>query len=327
MRRVGKDFSGRVTPLFPTMVIQNQAKLGEGSKIPTDPHYTPTIIQPLTQPQKTQKPRKSKRKDTQVPQPSGPTEHVADKAVHKELGNSLVRAATTASSLEAEQDSETIGIILLEIRFEKVIQNIPLILNYSQEEKTLIVMRDRLKRNEWMDTCYRFTIRWFLIIKKNRTTQANEIASLKRRVKKLEQTKRSRTHGLKRLRKVSATTRVESSSNEEDLGEDASKQERRINAINTDEDITLVSVQDDADKEMFDVDTLNGKEVFVAGQNENVVEKVVDRCPKLCYVAKLDKGLSQDKGKGILVELEKPLKKKDQLKLDERLQHSNYKQD
>ncbi|GJW69919.1 hypothetical protein Tco_0126836 [Tanacetum coccineum] len=28
-----------------------------------------------------------------------------DEAVHKELGNSLVRAATTASSLEAEQDN------------------------------------------------------------------------------------------------------------------------------------------------------------------------------------------------------------------------------
>ncbi|GJT26760.1 hypothetical protein Tco_0907035 [Tanacetum coccineum] len=50
----------------------------------------------------------------------------------------------------------------------------------------------------------------------------------------------------------------------------------RINAIDADDDITLVSVQDDADKEMFDVDALNGEEVFVAGQNENVVEEVVD---------------------------------------------------
>ncbi|GKA28090.1 hypothetical protein Tco_0714258 [Tanacetum coccineum] len=51
---------------------------------------------------------------------------------------------------------------------------------------------------------------------------------------------------------------------------------RRINAIDTDDDITLVNVQDNADNEMFDVDALNGEEVFVAGQNENVVEKVVD---------------------------------------------------
>ncbi|GKC98947.1 hypothetical protein Tco_1169222 [Tanacetum coccineum] len=50
-------------------------------------------------------PRKPKRKDTHVPQHSDLIESVADKAVHKELGDSLVRAATTASSLEAEQDS------------------------------------------------------------------------------------------------------------------------------------------------------------------------------------------------------------------------------
>ncbi|GKC31577.1 hypothetical protein Tco_1038871 [Tanacetum coccineum] len=49
-----------------------------------------------------------------------------------------------------------------------------------------------------------------------------------------------------------------------------------FNAIDADEDITLVNVQDDADNEMFDVNALNGEEVFVAGQNENVVEEVVD---------------------------------------------------
>ncbi|GJW05683.1 hypothetical protein Tco_1568106, partial [Tanacetum coccineum] len=36
-----------------------------------------------------------------VPQPSDPSENVANEVVHKELGDSLVRAATTASSLEA----------------------------------------------------------------------------------------------------------------------------------------------------------------------------------------------------------------------------------
>nr|GEZ52563.1 hypothetical protein [Tanacetum cinerariifolium] len=98
-----KGFSGRVTPLFSTMMIQNQSELGEGSAMPTDPHHIPTILQPSSsQHQKTQKPRKPKRKDTRVPQPNGHTEFIIDEAVHKELGDSLVRAATTASSLEAE---------------------------------------------------------------------------------------------------------------------------------------------------------------------------------------------------------------------------------
>ncbi|GKE97729.1 hypothetical protein Tco_0021080, partial [Tanacetum coccineum] len=79
--RIGKDFSGRVTPLFSTMVVQNQSQMGEGSL----------------------------KKDTQVPQPSDPTESVADEVVHKELGDSLVRAATTASSLEAKKDSGNIN--------------------------------------------------------------------------------------------------------------------------------------------------------------------------------------------------------------------------
>nr|GEW39115.1 hypothetical protein [Tanacetum cinerariifolium] len=99
--RVGKGFSGRVTHLFPTTVVQS--KLGEGSVMPTDPHHTPTILQSSSsQPQKTHKPRKPTRKVTQVPQPSDPMEHITDEAVHKELGDSLVRAATTASRLEAD---------------------------------------------------------------------------------------------------------------------------------------------------------------------------------------------------------------------------------
>ncbi|GKE47939.1 hypothetical protein Tco_1479197, partial [Tanacetum coccineum] len=76
----------------------------------TDPYHTPTFIQPSTsQPQKKQKPRKPKKKDTQIPQSSGPIEHVADEAIYKELDDSLVRAASTASSLEVEQDSGNIA--------------------------------------------------------------------------------------------------------------------------------------------------------------------------------------------------------------------------
>ncbi|GJU34579.1 putative ribonuclease H-like domain-containing protein [Tanacetum coccineum] len=63
------------------MVVQNQSQLGEGLAILTDLHHTPTIIQSSTQPQKTQKPRKPKRKDTQVPQPSDPIENIAYEAV------------------------------------------------------------------------------------------------------------------------------------------------------------------------------------------------------------------------------------------------------
>ncbi|GJQ89277.1 hypothetical protein Tco_0000416 [Tanacetum coccineum] len=307
MKRVGKGFSGRVTPLFPTMVVQNQAELGEGSAMPTDPHHTPTIIESSSQPQKTQKPRKPKRKDTQVPQPSGPTDIVADEAVHKELGDSLVRAATTASSLEAEQDSGNIT----KTRSKAT----------PNESSSLGTTSGGGPRCQ--------------------ETMGDTIAQT--RFKNV-----SKLFNDSLLARVGLSARVESSSDEEDLGEDASKQGRRINAIDADEDITLVSVQDDADAEMFDVNTLTGDEVFAEqevaakGVNLTVDEVTLDQelaalksvKPKLKGVVIQEPSTTttttifsqqqshakvQDKGKGKMVEPElmKRTKKKVQIMLDE----------
>nr|GFB30096.1 hypothetical protein [Tanacetum cinerariifolium] len=90
-----------------------------------------------------------------------------------------------------------------------------------------------------------------LDLENTKITQALEIDSLKRRVKKLETKKRSRTHNLKRLYK-----------------------ERIIDDIDADEGITLVDetvknqgrFNDQEDAEMlFDVvDDLRGEEVFVS---------------------------------------------------------------
>nr|GEU69966.1 hypothetical protein [Tanacetum cinerariifolium] len=209
---------------------------------------------------KTQKPllkdengEKPTKKETRVPQPSGPTESVTDKAIHKELGDRLTKTTQ----------------------------------------------------------------------KKEIASQRDEIASLKKRVNKLKKRNRSRTHGLKRLYKVGLSTRVESSSEEEILGEDASKQGRRINAINADEYITLVSA---AVNEIFDVDVLGGDDVFVAGQNKNVVEEVVDAAqvkgivlqePSKSTTTTISLQQSQDKGKGIMIEEPIKPKKKDQIMLDE----------
>nr|GEX38203.1 putative ribonuclease H-like domain-containing protein [Tanacetum cinerariifolium] len=70
---------------------------------------------------------KPKRKITVVPQPSEPMEHVVDEAVYKELDDRLVRATTTASSLEVENDSgggprcqDTMGDTIAQTRFKNV---------------------------------------------------------------------------------------------------------------------------------------------------------------------------------------------------------------
>nr|GEU85990.1 putative ribonuclease H-like domain-containing protein [Tanacetum cinerariifolium] len=67
MKRVGKGFFRRDTPLFPTMMVQPQEDLGEDIAIPIETHPTPTITQPSTsKPQKKQKPRKPTRHKTET---------------------------------------------------------------------------------------------------------------------------------------------------------------------------------------------------------------------------------------------------------------------
>nr|GFA62193.1 hypothetical protein [Tanacetum cinerariifolium] len=127
------------------------------------------------------------------------------------------------------------------------------------------------------------------------------------------------------MRDTTAQTR-----DEESLGEDASKQGRRIDAIDVDENITLVN---DPDKEMFNVDVLGGEEVFVVGKNKNVVEEVVDAAQvstatttvtittKEITLAQALEALktSKSKVKGIVFQEPEPMKpkKNDQIKLNE----------
>nr|GEX91122.1 xylulose kinase-1 [Tanacetum cinerariifolium] len=182
-------------------------------------------------------------------------EHVAYEAVYKELDDRLVRVATTASSLEAEQDSGNI--------------------DKTESKET---------PNE--ASSLRTTLGGGL---RTKTTQALKITSLKRRVKKLEKKQRSRTHKLKRLYKIGLITRVDSFKDDQSLSEDASKQRKKIHDIDADEDITLLNDQDDAD--MFDVNDLHGEEVFVKEVDDkevnDEVQKVVEEVVKDINIAKL----------------------------------------
>nr|GEW79069.1 hypothetical protein [Tanacetum cinerariifolium] len=133
--------------------------------------------------------------------------------------------------------------------------------------------------------------------------------------------------------------------NKDCLGEDASKQERRIDDIDADEDITLVN--DQVDAEIFDVSDLGGEEVFVAEQDvvstdattvtaeeltlAQALEALMTSKPKVRGIViqeqeepgkfttttTIPKQKSQDKGKGIMVEETIKPKKKDQIRLDE----------
>ncbi|GJU29369.1 hypothetical protein Tco_1172958 [Tanacetum coccineum] len=92
------------------MMVQAQQEQGKDLDMPTDPYHTPTIIPPSTsQPQRKQRPRKPKRKYTKIPQSSVPVENIADEAVYEERDDSLERATTTATGLDAEHDRGNIS--------------------------------------------------------------------------------------------------------------------------------------------------------------------------------------------------------------------------
>ncbi|GJW96329.1 putative ribonuclease H-like domain-containing protein [Tanacetum coccineum] len=213
--------------------------------------------------------RKPKRKDTQIPQSSGPTDNIADEAVNEEMDDSLVRAATTSSSLEAEQDSgnvtktrtkatpnessslgttsgggprcqETMGDTIAQTRFENVSKtsNDPLLVRGN----TLRSGENSLKLNELMELCTNLQQR-VLDLDTTKTTQANEIAN-------------------------------------EGLGEEDASKQRRIADIDANKDIYLVNVHTDED--IFGVIDLDGDEVIVdnvdvvktAEETRSVVEEV-----------------------------------------------------
>ncbi|GKC16758.1 putative ribonuclease H-like domain-containing protein, partial [Tanacetum coccineum] len=331
MKRVGKDFSGNVTPLFPTMVVQNQAQTPTITETSTPTTTTiptsipTTIIQPTpSQPQK-KHPRKHKRKATKVPQPSEPS-HIADEAVYKDMEDRLVRAATTASSLEAEQDSGNINKTRSKATPNKHGSQGTRSGGGPRCQETMGVLLLKLGLREYLN---------FLMI-----YDSQEIESLEKKVKRLERSKKSRSHKLKRLYKVGLTTRIESSK-EEDLGEDASKH-GRISAIDADKDITMViPFVDEQDVEMSEKEedvALNAAKDGLNANDEVTVEEITlaqalqkmkSTTPKAkgAVIQEREQGISikeqtrqhvQGKGKEKMIEPKRPLKKKDQIRLDEK---------
>ncbi|GJS89333.1 hypothetical protein Tco_0771969 [Tanacetum coccineum] len=84
MKRAGKDFSGRITYLFDTMMVQPVELMGEDSDHPTDSTLIPIIDQPSSssQPKKDKPSKKAQRQEAKVPQDKA--EVPQDEAEHKE---------------------------------------------------------------------------------------------------------------------------------------------------------------------------------------------------------------------------------------------------
>ncbi|GJY68618.1 putative ribonuclease H-like domain-containing protein [Tanacetum coccineum] len=303
MKKEGKGFSGRVTPLFQTMMVQAPKELGEGSEIPTYPQYTPTIIQPSTsQPQKKQ-PRRKQRKGIKVPQPSGSTEPITDEAANEE--------------------------------------HVPI-----HSTDPLLSGEDRLKLNELMELCTNLSQK-VLDLENTKTSQAAEITKLNERVKRLERRNKSSTPGLKRLRKVSRSARIESSK-DKGLGaqEDAFKQGRKIADLDADAKVTLVDEAQERndDNLMFDTRVFDEQEVKVekvvstaevttASATTTTIDELTlaqtlieikEAKPKAITTASTTTSMAVTRPKSRrvvakMIEPEKPLKNKEQILIDEEI--------
>ncbi|GJQ98116.1 hypothetical protein Tco_0009255 [Tanacetum coccineum] len=209
---------------------------GEDSGQTTEPQHTPTTASPShvkpipivassSQPKKIKKHRKTKRKATDISQSSGPTTLVADETVHEEKGDSVEKAATTATSLDAEQGSgninrtqstaipndlfpqgiglggsprcqEAMGDTISQTRFKRV--SIPSYDSPFLGFKTLGSNEERIEFKELIDMCTKLSDR-VLDLENVKNAQALEIQKLKKRVKKLESKKKSRSLQLKRI--------------------------------------------------------------------------------------------------------------------------------
>ncbi|GJR30452.1 hypothetical protein Tco_1106684 [Tanacetum coccineum] len=144
-----------------------QAVEGEGLGQPSEPQPTPSPAPPSyevqvttieSHPQKTHTPRRAKiGRETEIPQSSGPPKKVGDEVVYTGEDDRVVRAAITATSLEAEHG--------------------------PKYQDTTLGDADAQTR--------------VLALKTSKTAQDLVINMLKKKVKRLEKKQRARTPGMK----------------------------------------------------------------------------------------------------------------------------------
>nr|GEZ29923.1 hypothetical protein [Tanacetum cinerariifolium] len=171
-------------------------------------------------------------------------------------------------------------------------------------------------------------------LENDKAAQKLEIIKLKARVKRLEKANKVKSSKLRRLKKVGASKRVESS----DDMEDVFNQGRMIDDLDKDEGIELVkdaniaetegrhaAEQAEKQAEIYHLDLDHSSKVLnvvtAASQVSATSATISAAKPSIpvvapTVVAAYTRRRKGDKGKGILIETPKPMKKKDQIELD-----------
>ncbi|GJZ47020.1 hypothetical protein Tco_0600852 [Tanacetum coccineum] len=146
-----------------------------------------------------------------------------------------------------------------------------------------------------------------------KTDQAKEIASLKKRVKQLEKRRKSRTLGLKRLKKVTLIDETQGRK-DEDLMFDTGV----LDVTTAGEVVTTagdnVEIPDELTlaQTLIEIKSTKPKAITTAATTEEQV-------PASKLIVSLAQPLSKEKGKGKMVEPEKKTGRKTEIQLDEEL--------
>nr|GEW89465.1 putative ribonuclease H-like domain-containing protein [Tanacetum cinerariifolium] len=162
-----------------------------------------------------------------------------------------------------------------------------------------------------------------------KTAQAKEIASLKKRVKKLEQKRKSRTLGFKRLRKgrmnkedmfgvndLDGDEVVVDVSASEKLEQSVKVVEKEVNTANP---VTTVEIKATKPKAITTTATIVTTSGIRPKEKEIVMQEPSKTPLPKPITSSQNPSQAKDKGKGKMVEPERPLKRKDQIMMDAKI--------
>ncbi|GJU82759.1 hypothetical protein Tco_1285124 [Tanacetum coccineum] len=180
---------------------------------------------------------------------------------------------------------------------------------------------DRMKLHEWMNLCTELSDR-VLALENTNTSQAAEIVTLKERVKKLEKKRRSRTYKPKRLYKAEVTLvdETQGGNNEEDsmfdtgvLDGDEVFVEPVVTTATVTTAATIVDDELTLAKTMIAIKVAKPKAITTAA---TTITPAPASRPKISF-SQSQLPQDKDKGKAKMDEPEIPLKRKDQIALNE----------
>nr|GEV81543.1 retrovirus-related Pol polyprotein from transposon TNT 1-94 [Tanacetum cinerariifolium] len=267
MGRIGASFSGVITPLFDTMMVQAHADMGDTL---VETHQTPNVDQPSTfKPQKKQKRIRKQRKE----------------------------AGVSNDELEDEDHVPT------------------------PSSDSLPSGEDIFIFNELMVFCTSLQ-EHVLDLQEAKAVQAKEISGLKKKVTKLNKWRKSRSGGLRRLKKFGSVKRVKSHMERDGLDDKTQGRTNDDEMFRVDdlagEEVVMenkIGVKDSADPTTYvteDEVTMAQALAALESKKPKVVVQEQDRQSQIPTVSSL-----KDKGKAKMIEPEVPIKRKEQIRIDE----------